>query len=287
MVSIITDQQCFDPIEALGHHPFDMPIWEITGDVVWAEHFDDMIVDAAEFAQMTRAGRWKRVTFLGSDEGSCSTPWTSGQRSNFWGGAERAARRERLTRAMVVWRIRSAKRWQGFLRDRRRSARFASDLDALDARQSSANPRSSSAFRSRCRSRLTSRQTAGMAAGLRLAGLTWSIPGFGTPCRRQKDLGPAEIVRMARPQPGTGKSRLLRHFADIAYGMGPERRSDGPGASPRAATDPPGRAAAPDRLPARARSGPARRRGRPPAREHDHRGQRDGRQEDDVDLPMP
>lgn len=87
-------------------------------EAVFAEHSDDMILDATEFVQMIRAGRWKLVAFLGSEEGQLfDLEADPGERANLWDVAEHGATRARLAQALADWRIRSAKRSQGFLRE--------------------------------------------------------------------------------------------------------------------------------------------------------------------------
>lgn len=86
-------------------------------EAVFAEHADDLILDATEFVQMVREDRWKLVTFLGSGEGQLfDLDADPEERANLWDDPEHAAVRDRLTRALADWRIRSAKRSQGFVR---------------------------------------------------------------------------------------------------------------------------------------------------------------------------
>uniref|UniRef100_UPI002611660D sulfatase family protein n=1 Tax=uncultured Jannaschia sp. TaxID=293347 RepID=UPI002611660D len=105
-----------DWMEAKSLQPLLSGEGNATREAVFAEHANDMILDATEFVSMVRTERWKLVMFLGSAEGQLFDMQADPkERDNLWDLAEHRSIRDNLVRDLADWRIRSAKRSQGFL----------------------------------------------------------------------------------------------------------------------------------------------------------------------------
>jgi arylsulfatase A-like enzyme len=84
-------------------------------EFVFAEHGRDGILQGTEMMTMVRDERWKMVSFIDHEDGQLfDLQHDPGEVNNLWDAPEHAAEKERLSRALLHWVMRSHYRSRGW-----------------------------------------------------------------------------------------------------------------------------------------------------------------------------
>ncbi len=88
-----------------------------TRDRVFAEHSDDAILTGTDFMTMIRQDNWKLVHFVDYEEGQLfDLDADPNEVNNLWDDTDHACVRSELINQILMWRIESARKSQGFVR---------------------------------------------------------------------------------------------------------------------------------------------------------------------------
>ena len=85
---------------------------------VFSEHSEDRILNSVEFMTMIRQGPWKLVHFLHDQEGQLFNLEDDPREvRNLWDDPAHAEVKKELIDEILSWRLESAKKTQGFVRE--------------------------------------------------------------------------------------------------------------------------------------------------------------------------